>query len=74
LLRYDRAMSDARLPIKVVRIPGGAMLRLANGQCIHIYGREPEIARTAGTMTLEEAEALAKDVARALTEAWGKSE
>ena len=45
---------------------------LANGPDIYFYGREPEVARTANTMTKAQAEALAKDVARALTEAWGK--
>jgi hypothetical protein len=65
---------DPRLPIKVVRTPSGAMLTLGDGKQIHIYGREPEVARTAGTMTRAEAEALAKDVAWALTETWGQSE
>jgi hypothetical protein len=64
-------VTDSRLPIKVTRIPGGAMLTLADGKQIHIYGREPEVARTANTMTRAEAERLAKDVARALTDAWG---
>jgi hypothetical protein len=50
--------------------PIGAVLMLATGERIHVYVREPEVARTAGTMTKAEAEALAKDVARALTEAW----
>jgi hypothetical protein len=36
-----------------------------------IYGREPEVARAANAMTLDEAEELAKDVARALTKQWG---
>lgn len=67
-------MSDGRLPIKIKKIPGGSMLTLGNGQRIHIYGREPEVARTANTMTREQAEALAKDVARALTLAWGGSD
>jgi len=31
----------------------------------------PELARAANSMTLEEAETLAKDVARALTAQWG---
>lgn len=65
-------MSDARLPIKVLRIPGGAVVRLATGERLYIYGRDPEGARAAHSMTTEEAEALAKDVARALTEAWAE--
>jgi hypothetical protein len=64
-------MSDGRLPIRIKKIPGGAVLRLATGQRIFIYGREPEVARTANTMTRDQAEALAKDIARALSEAWG---
>lgn len=64
-------MSNARLPIKVVRVPGGAMLRFANGESLYVYGRDPEIASQAKAMTLETAETLAKDVARALTKEWG---
>ena len=64
-------MPDARLPIKVKRIPGGYTVNLADGRRLWIYGREPEVARAANSMTLEQAEQLAKDVARALTEAWG---
>jgi hypothetical protein len=74
VLGYDCAMPDSRLPIKVVRIPGGAMLRFANGESLYVYGRDPEIASQAKAMTLEAAEALAKDVARALTDAWGVSD
>jgi lipocalin len=44
---------------------------LADGRKLWIYGREPEVARAAKAMTLAEAEQLAKDVARALTDAWG---
>lgn len=65
-------MSDARLPIKVLRTPGGAVLRFASGERLYVYGRDPEGASAAHSMTTEEAEALAKDVARALTEAWEK--
>ena len=60
-------MPDARLPIKVKRIPGGYTVNLADGRRLWIYGREPEVARAANSMTLEQAEQLAKDVARALT-------
>jgi len=64
-------MPDAHLPIKFKRIPGGYTVNLADGRKLWIYGREPEIANQAHAMTLEEAEQLAKDVAPALTEAWG---
>jgi hypothetical protein len=67
-------MPDNRLPIKVVRIPGGAMLRFATGEQLYAYGRDAEIANQAKAMTREAAEQLAKDVARTLTQAWGKSE
>ena len=67
-------MTNARLPITVVRIPGGAMLRFANGETLYVYGRDPEIAIQAHAMTREAAEALAKEVARALTEAWDGSD
>lgn len=64
-------MTDSRLPIKIKRIPGGYTLNLADGRKLWIYGREPQVARAADAMTLDEAEQLAKDVARALTRQWG---
>ena len=67
-------MPDARLPIKVIRIPGGAVLQFANGEQLYAYGRDAEIASQAKAMTREAAEQLAKDVARTLTEAWGSGE
>ena len=65
-------MTNSRLPIKVVRIPGGAVLQFANGERLYAYGRDTEIASQAKAMTREAAEALAKDVARTLTEAWDR--
>lgn len=65
-------MHDARPPIKIMRIPGGYTVNLADGRKLWIYGREPEVARAANAMTLDEAEALAKEVARALTEQLGR--
>jgi hypothetical protein len=62
----------ARLTIKVICFPRSAMLRFTGGECLYAYGREPDIARQAKAITLEAAEALAKDVARALAAAWGK--
>lgn len=50
------------------------MLRFANGEKLYAYGRDPEIASQAHAMTREAAEALAKDVARALTAARGNSD
>jgi hypothetical protein len=60
-------MPDPRLPIKVLRAPRGAEIRLATGERLYVYGREPEIARAAKSLTRDQAEQLAKDVARALT-------
>ena len=65
-------MTNSRLPIKVVRIPGGAVLQFANGERLYAYCRDAEIASQARAMTREAAEALAKDVARTLTEAWDR--
>jgi hypothetical protein len=64
-------LPDARLPIKIKRIPGGYTVNLSDDRKLWIYGRKAEIANQAHAMTLAEAEQLAKDVARALTEAWG---
>lgn len=50
------------------------MLRFANRERVYVYGRDPEIASQAKAMTLEVAEALAKDVAHTLTEAWSDPE
>jgi len=64
-------MPDARLPIKIKRIPGGYTVNLADRNKLWIYGRDAEIANQAHAMTPDEAEQLAKEVGRALTEAWG---
>ena len=45
-------MPDTRLPIKIKRIPGGFTIDLADGRRLWIYGREPEVARAAKSMTL----------------------
>ena len=60
-------MTDNRLPLKVIRIPGGAKIDLATGESIYVYGRDPEVARSANAMTRQQAEELAADVARAST-------
>jgi hypothetical protein len=44
-------MPDARLPIKVKRIPGGYTVDLAHGRKLWIYGREPEVDRAANWLT-----------------------
>jgi hypothetical protein len=68
------AMSDHRLPLKVIRIPGGAKIVLATGESLYVYGREPEVARAANAMTRQQSEELAAEVARALTAQWSGSE
>jgi len=63
--------NDPRLPITIKRVPGGFALVFANGgPHIYIYGREPHVASSAGSLTIDQAKALAQDAARALTKAW----
>ena len=66
-------MADARLPLKIKPLPGGFAIQFADGsKPIIIYGREPYVARAANTLTLDEAKALAQDVAKALTMVWSR--
>jgi hypothetical protein len=59
------------LPIKVKKVPGGFRIELADGGHLYIYATADN--RVGREMPLwPEAETLAKDVARALTEAWSK--
>jgi hypothetical protein len=61
-----------RLPIKVKKVPGGFRIEFADGGHPYVYATADD--RVAREMPLwPEAEALAKDVARTLTEAWSKS-
>lgn len=64
-------MESKRLPIKVKRTPGGFRIELASGPCFYLYATKDD--RVARAMPLwPEAEQLAKDIARALTDAWSK--
>ena len=64
-------MADARLPLTIRRLPGGFCIQFADGRpAIIIYGRQPHVARAANALTIDEAKALAQDVAKALTIAW----
>lgn len=64
-------MSNPRLPLKIKPVPGGFAVAFARGgQHIYIYGREPHVAQAAGSLTIDEAKALAQEIARALTAAW----
>ena len=64
-------MPDRRLPLHIKPLPGGYAIQFADGsKPIVIYGRELYVARAANALTLDEARALAQEVARALTAAW----
>ena len=63
-------MSDPRLPVKIKRVAGGFAVAFARGgQHIYVYGREPHVASAADTLSIDEAKALAQEIARALTAA-----
>ncbi len=65
-------MSDPRLPVKIKSVPGGFTLVFADGdQHVYIYGREPHVSQSFGSLTIEEAKTLTQEIARALTAAWG---
>ena len=64
-------MSDPRLPLKIRPVPGGFAFAFAGGgRHIYVYGREPHVAQAAGSLTIDEATALAQEIARAPTAAW----
>lgn len=65
-------MADARLPLKIRRLPGGFAIQFADGRCALIaYGHAtPDNAHAANGLTFDEARAVAQDVARALTRMW----
>lgn len=66
-------MADRRLPLRVTRLSSGYAVRLADGRAAaFVYYREDEtVARAAAVLTQPEAEDLAKEIARLLTDAWG---
>ena len=68
------SMPDDRLPMKIHKTPGGGYICFANGTKLYAYGRDEPGARQVNDMSREEAEELLKDVAGALTEAWGNGE
>ena len=64
-------MPDPRLPLHIKSLPGGYAIEFSDGRSpIYIYGREPHATTGVNSLTLDEARALAKEVARALTAAW----
>jgi hypothetical protein len=65
-------MASNRLPIKVKRMPGGFRIEFADGAYLYLYAtRDNNVGRT--MPLFPEAEALAKDLARTLTDAWSKA-
>jgi hypothetical protein len=66
-------MPDPRLPINIAAMPGGFVIRMATGADLWIYTRESPIPSTASALTPEEGEALAHEIARLLTDQWGKA-
>ena len=71
MLLCPTLVSNPRRPLKIKPVPGGFAVAFANGgQHIYVYGREPHVASAAGSLTTDEARALAQEVARALTVAW----
>ena len=69
-------MLDRRLPLKIRRLPGGYVIQHADGvRAVFVYGHStPDNARAANGLTIDEAKALAQEVARALTAAWKRTE
>lgn len=53
-------MPDARLPIKVKRIPGGYTVNLSDGRKFYIYGCAPEVACAAKARCLAKPSDLAR--------------
>ena len=65
-------MSDPRLPIAIKKLPGGYRLQFNDGKSsMMVYGTGADIALASGSLTTEEARALAEEVAGILTGAWG---
>jgi hypothetical protein len=69
---YHSPMSDPRLPIVIKKLPGGYRLQFNDGKSsLMVYGTGADIAQAAGSLSSEEAKALAEEVLRTLTNAWG---
>jgi hypothetical protein len=65
-------MSDPRLPIAIKKLPGGYRLQFNDGKSsMMVYGTGADTAHASGSLTTEEARALAEEVAGILTGAWG---
>jgi len=65
-------MSDPRLPIAIKKLPGGYRLEFNDRKSsLMVYGTGADIAHATGSLTTEEARALAEEVVGILTGAWG---
>jgi len=64
-------MSDPRLPIAIKKLPGGYRLEFNDRKpSMMVYGTGADIAHATGSLTTEEARALAEEVVGILTGAW----
>jgi hypothetical protein len=65
-------MPDPRLPIAIKKLPGGYRLQFNDGKSsMMIYGTGADTAAAAGSLTTEEARALAEELVHILTKVWG---
>ena len=65
-------MSDPRLPIAIKKLPGGYRLQFNDGKSsMMVYGTGADTAPAAGSLTTEEARALAEELVYTLTKVWG---
>ena len=73
MVLFSLRMSDPRLPIAIKKLPGGYRLQFNDGKSsMMVYGTGADIALASGSLTTEEARALAEEVVRILTDAWGR--
>ena len=64
-------MPDPRLPIAIKKLPGGYRLQFNDGKSsMMIYGTGADTAAAAGSLTTEEARALAEELVYILTKVW----
>ena len=64
-------MPDPRLPIAIKKLPGGYRLQFNDGKSsMMVYGTGADTAAAAGSLTTEEARALAEELVYILTKVW----
>jgi hypothetical protein len=65
-------VSDPRLPITIKKLPGGYRLQFADGKSsLIVYGADASIAHASGSLSIEESNELAQEIAAVLTREWG---